>query len=265
LKNRTVNLKLHSRGDEVFLEDPELRDAHRERQDQLRHRQDFYRIRLEYELECDRVIQKRNAPREIMAEQVEAGNDTIRELDRAHLANCVMQHTAFNEGWRLQERPSVKKHRDEIAELISNCDAVAIAGGHVATLINRLTLFGIGDMLKSGKGKTVFAWSGGAMAVSERVVLFHDDPPQGPGATEVLDAGLGLCPGAVVFPEPEKRLRMEQKDRMSRLTRRFAPAHCLLLPARSRVTWRSGQFSSAHGVLRLRPTGDVAIFEPEAP
>ena len=179
LQNRTVNLKLHARGDEVFLEDPELRDAHRERQDQLRHRQDFYRIRLEYELECDRVIQKRNAPREIMAEQVETGNDTLRELDRTHLANCVMQHTAFNEGWRLQERPSVKKHRDEIAELIGDCEAVAIAGGHVATLVNRLTLFGLGPMCK---GKTVFAWSAGAMAVSERVVLFHDDPPQGPGA-----------------------------------------------------------------------------------
>jgi hypothetical protein len=263
LQNRTVNLKLHARGDEVFLEDTELRDAHRERQDVLRHRQDFYRIRLEYELECDRVIRQRNAPAEIVAEQAEAGNDTVRELDRAHLANCVMQHTAFNEGWRLHERPSVAKHREEIAELIGDCEAIAIAGGHVATLINRLSLFGIGDILKSGKGKTVFAWSGGAMAVSERVVLFHDDPPQGPGATEVLDAGLGLAPGAVLLPEPEKRLKLDQKDRMSRLTRRFAPAQCLLLPARSRVTWRNGQFTNAHGVLRLRPTGDVALFEPE--
>ncbi|HEX4386377.1 MAG TPA: hypothetical protein VH083_25660 [Myxococcales bacterium] len=260
LQNRTVNLKLHARGDEVFLEDTELRDAHRERQDVLRHRQDFYRIRLEYELECDRVIRQRNAPAEIMAEQAEAGNDTVRELDRAHLANCVMQHTAFNEGWRLHERPSVKKHRDELAEIIDDCDAIAIAGGHVATLINRLALFGIGPLCK---GKTVFAWSGGAMAVSERVVLFHDDPPQGPGATEVLDAGLGLCPGAVFFPEPEKRLKLEQKDRMARLTRRFNPAQCLLLPARSRVTYRNGQYSNAQGVLRLRPTGDVALFEPE--
>lgn len=260
LQNRTVNLRLHQRGEDVFLHDPELRDAHRERQDVLRHRQDFYRIRLEYELEADRVIRQRTAPAEIMAEQAEASNDTIRELDRAHLANCVMQHTAFQEGWRLHERPSVAKHRKEIAGIIDDCDAVAIAGGHVATLINRFSLFGIGDLVKD---KTVFAWSGGAMAVSERVVLFHDDPPQGPGATEVLDAGLGLCPGAVFFPEPEKRLRLDQKDRMARLTRRFAPALCLLLPARSRVTFRDGQFSSANGVLKLRPSGEPAIFEPE--
>jgi hypothetical protein len=46
----------------------------------------------------------------------------------------------------------------------------------VAVLVNRLRLFGLGDLVAD---KTVFAWSAGAMAVSERVVLFHDDPPQG--------------------------------------------------------------------------------------
>ena len=38
---------------------------------------------------------------------------------------------------------------------------------------------------------------------------------------EVLDAGLGLCPGVVVFPEPEKRLRLEQTDRVASQARRF--------------------------------------------
>jgi hypothetical protein len=261
LRGRIVNLELHARGEDVFLKDPDLRDAHRERQDVLRHRQDFYRIRLEYEMEADRVIRQRTAPADILAEQAEISNETVRELDRAHLANCVMQHTAFNEGWRLHERPSVARHRREIAAIVKGCEAIAIAGGHVATLVNRLTLFGIGDL---AAGRAVFAWSGGAMAVSERVVLFHDDPPQGPGASEVLDAGLGLVPGAVFFPEPEKRLRLDQNDRMHRLARRFAPAHCLLLPARSRLTFRDGRFSSAQGVLKLRPTGETAPFEPEA-
>ena len=50
LGGRTVNLRLHARSDELFREDPALRDAHRERQASLRHRQDFYRIRLEHEL-----------------------------------------------------------------------------------------------------------------------------------------------------------------------------------------------------------------------
>jgi hypothetical protein len=260
LGGRTVNLELHARGERVFAEDPELRDAHRERQDVLRHRQDFYRIRLEYEMECDRIISQRTAPPEILAEQAELSTQALRELDRAHLANCVMQHTAFKEGWRLHERPSVAKHRAEIAGLVEDCEAIAIAGGHVATLLNRLTLFGIGEL---AAGRTVFAWSAGAMAVSERVVLFHDDPPQGPGASEVLDAGLGLVPSAVFFPEPEKRLRIADQERMHKLYRRFAPAQCLLLPARSRVTFRDGNLSSPHGVLKIRPSGDPAVLEAD--
>ena len=261
LEHRTVNLRLHGRGEEVFLRDPELRAAHREKQDSLRHRQDFYRIRLEHQLEADRVIRQRVAPAEIAAEQMEASNDSIRELDRWHLSHCAMQHVVFEQGWRLHERPSVARHRAEIAALVAGCEAVAIAGGHVASLINRLALFGIGELLGA---RPVFAWSGGAMAVSERVVLFHDDPPQGPGASEVLDAGLGLCPGAVFFPEPEKRLRLDRKDRVAGLARRFAPSLCLTLPARARVTWREGRFSSAHGVQRLRSSGEQVLFEPEA-
>jgi len=261
LGHRTVNLRLHARGEEVFLADPDLRAAHREKQDALRHRQDFYRIRLEHELEADRVIRQRVAPPEIVAEQAEASIDSIRELDRWHLSRCAMQHVVFSEGWRLHERPSVAGHRAQIAALVEGCEAIAIAGGHVASLINRLALFGIGELVG---GRPVFAWSAGAMAVSERVVLFHDDPPQGPGASEVLDAGLGLCLEAVFFPEPEKRLRLEQKDRVASLARRFAPALCLTLPARSRVTWRAGQFSSAHGVQRLRSSGEHVPFEPQA-
>src|SRR5258708_6486490 len=54
LDGRVVNLRLHARAEEVFGEDPELRDAHRGRQDSLRPRQDFYRIRLEHALDADR-------------------------------------------------------------------------------------------------------------------------------------------------------------------------------------------------------------------
>jgi hypothetical protein len=93
------------------------------------------------------------------------------------------------------------------------------------------------------------------MAISDRVVLFHDSPPQGPGASEILDAGLGLIPDVVVLPEPERRLHLDRKDRVQRLVRRFEPATCLALPARSRVTWRDGVFSGAHEVLQLRASG----------
>ena len=255
----TVNLTLHARGEEVFRADPELRHAHRERQDWLRHRQDFYRIRLEHELAAALVIQKRVAPPELAAEQSDQSIRAVQALDAGHLANCVRLHDEFEKQWALAERPSVAKHRAEIAGLLEGCAAVAIAGGHVASLINRLTLFGLGPLLK---GKTVFAWSGGAMAISERIVLFHDDPPQGPGVSEVLDAGLGLVPGVVVFPQPEQRLHLNRTDRIAWLVRRFSPARSLALPARSRITWSDGQLSSAEGVIELRADGSNGPFEP---
>ena len=125
-----------------------------------------------------------------------------------------------------------------------------------------MKLFGIGDL---AGGRIVFAWSGGAMAVSEQVVLFHDDPPQGAGASEVLDTGLGICPGVVVFPEPEKRLRLDRKDLVARMARRFSPSFCLALLARSRMTWRAGRFDSIHGVQWLRADGETVPFDPQEP
>ena len=265
LGHRTVNLKLHARGEELFEEDPELREAHRERQDALRHRQDFYRIRLEHALAAEQVIRQRAAPPEIALFEAEASVEGIRELDRAHLAACARQHQAFEGRIRLEQRPALLRHRRELAAIVSGCQAIGIAGGHVATLINRLSLFGLARL---AAGKIVFAWSGGAMAITDRVVLFHDHPPQGPGATEVLDAGLGLVPGVVAMPQPEQRLQLDQPgsaERIERLVRRFAPARCLLLQSRSRVTWRYGGFTEVEGVEELDASGAHRPFDPAAP
>jgi hypothetical protein len=47
---------------------------------------------------------------------------------------------------------------------------------------------------------------------------------------------------------------------VQRLVRRFEPAVCLALPARSRITWRDGVFSASHDVALLRSTGRVTPF-----
>ena len=253
LGGRTVNLRLHARGEELFKADPELRDAHRARQESLRHRQDFYRIRLEFELEAERVIRQRAAPADIVSDEADGSIEAIRELDARHLALCARIRNDFDARWDLANRPSVQQHRAELAALVASCDAVAIAGGHVATLVNRMTLFGIGDLVGQ---RTIFAWSGGAMAISDRIVLFHDDPPQGPGASEVLDAGLGLIPGVVVLPQPELRLHLDRKDRVQSMVRRFAPARCLALPSCSQATWKHGRLSSVSGVIELDANGE---------
>jgi hypothetical protein len=252
LGGRTVNLRLHARGEELFAEDPELRAAHRERQDALRHRQDFYRIRLEHALEADQVIGVRAAPPEIALDEAEISIGAIRELDRTHLLGCAKEHARFEERIQTATRPSVQRHREELSRILVGCDSIGIAGGHVATLINRLSLFGIGQL---AAGKTVFAWSGGAMAITSRLVLFHDQPPQGPGATEVLDAGLGLASGVVALPQPEQRLHLDQHARLDRMVRRFVPDRCFLLPSRSWVSLRAGKLEASDGVSELLPGG----------
>ncbi len=260
LGGRTVNLRLHERAEEVFKADPALKAAHRERQEVLRHRQDFYRIRLEHSLEAEHVIRQRAAPADILAEEEHASIDAIRALDDWHLAQCARVRKEFAPRCDTPDSKELARHRAEVAAALKPCEAVAIAGGHVATLLNRLSLFQIDKLVGP---RVVFAWSAGAMAISDRVVLFHDDPPQGPGVSELLDEGLGLAPGVVVFPEPAERLRLDSADRIELLARRFAPAHCLGFPARSRVILKGTRFSAPEGVLCLRRDGTHGPFDPK--
>ncbi|MCS6858197.1 MAG: hypothetical protein NZM37_10840, partial [Sandaracinaceae bacterium] len=88
LFRRTINLRLYARAEEVWREDPEFREAHRARQDRLRHKQDFYRIRLEHALESAFVIQKRKAPSDILEEEEAMSIRLLQEIDRTHLEQC---------------------------------------------------------------------------------------------------------------------------------------------------------------------------------
>ena len=258
LGGRTVNLKLHARAEEVFRKDRELAAAHRERQAILRHRQDFYRIRLEHALDAQHIIDNRQAPPDILEDEASASIQAIRDLDRMHVERCVKDNREFDERYKPLERAIIAEQRAEIAEIVKGCDAIAIAGGHVASLLNRLRLF---DIARLAKNKYIFAWCGGAMVISERVVLFHHAPPQGPGAAEVLDEGLGLAGDVVVLPQPEFRLRLDDRERLQVMARRFAPATCLAMPSRSRVTWLRRGPQNAHGVIALREDGTHVRFE----
>ncbi len=263
LHHATINLKLYERADRVWKADTALREAHRARQERMRLKQDFYRIRLEHELEAAHVIESRRAPADVLEEERTASVQALRDLDTLHLANCTRDKAAWNAKWRPLEREAVRRERDEIIALLDGVAAVAIAGGHVATLLNRLELFGMDELLK---GRPLLAWSAGAMAISERVVLFHDSPPQGQGAAEVLDRGLGLCPEVVPLPAPEQRLALDDVERVTRFARRFAPALSLGMPACAHITWNGLAFVRPHKIQRLREDGSVErLGWPDAP
>lgn len=247
-----VNLNLHARGNALFAKDKELAKAHRERQVLLRHLQEVYRIRLDHASAAEHEVAHYDMPERMRDEMVSTSIEAIQQLDAWHLQKCQSVRDDFDQRMDVKNRPEVLKHVNEIKEILEGCAAVAIAGGHVAVLINRLMLFGLGDLIGA---RPVFAWSAGAMAITDRIVLFHDDPPQGQIARQVLDVGLGIVPRTVVFPTPERRLALDNTERISLLARRFGPATCIVLPDRAFVTWNGSSYGRATGAIRLAESG----------
>jgi len=254
LGGRVVNLGLYARADEVFDADRELFAAYRARQERLQRFQELYRLRLGFAMEPARRLLRRRGGGEVVRAEVEEAIEALRRLDAAHLERARSVYRAFEERWRPLERDSVRRHRDELREVLEGCEAFAIAGGHVAVLLNRLRLFGISELVV---GKPLFAWSGGAMVAGERLVLFHDHPPQGPGDAEVLGEGLGLYTGVLPLPDARHRLSLDDGARVSLLARRFPDDVCVAIDDGAIYFRRDGEWSAAGTLRRLAPDGSV--------
>jgi hypothetical protein len=105
-----------------------------------------------------------------------------------------------------------------------------------------MRLFQLGELLAS---KPIIAWSAGAMALSERIVLFHHKAPQGRRDAEILDAGLGIVQRLVTLPNAQMRLDLRNRKRMALFGRRFAPATCCTLDSDSLIQLENGQITAA--------------------
>ncbi|MEM9555086.1 MAG: Type 1 glutamine amidotransferase-like domain-containing protein [Acidobacteriota bacterium] len=262
LEREVIDLRLHGRTEEVFAADPELAAAHRRRQDRLQELQRLYRYRLDFALEPARELMRRPGDDPLLVAEREAAIDAVRELDRRHLENVEAEHRRFLETWSPAARPEVVRHRDELAQQIEGAAAIAIAGGHVAVLANRLRLFDLVPLLRR---RPILAWSAGAMVLARRIVLFHDSPPQGAGNPDVLDQGLGLH-DLVPLPHARHRLRLEDPARVALFARRFAPERCtpldegMALERHADGAWR--EVASAY---RLDAGGEVVPLEERAP
>jgi peptidase E len=249
-----VELGLHARGEDVFASDAELAAAHKARQLKLKLMQDFYRVRLEHAAQAARAVSVRRADPELVAEEHAASLAVLQYLDRDHLDRCRAVHAAFEAALEPRKRPVLAQHIQELRAAIEPTDAVVIAGGHVAVLLNRLQLFGIAELAGA---RPIIAWSAGAMALTERVVLFHDDPPHGQAISEVLDAGLGLARDLVVLPEPRLRLHLDDETRVSELAQRYAPATCVALDHGAQIWVDGGRAIRTSSAQRLDPSGRV--------
>jgi hypothetical protein len=246
----SFNLRLHGRGERVWNEDPELAAGHRELQRKVRYLRRVYNFRLARVMEAWIRIQEAQGDPEILGPEEASALEDVQRLDHHHRQRLRELRTDFYGRFDPLMRDAVSRQRDEIAEKLVRSRLVVMTGGHVPVLLNRLRLFGLDQLLE---GKVLTALGGGAMALAEQVVLFHDSPPWGPGHAEVGEVGPGLYPAVVPFPNPSVRLRLDDHSRVSRMARRFAPATCLLLEPGTRVDW-DGSWSTSEA-RRLGPEG----------
>jgi len=261
---RTVlNLRLYRRAEEAMLCDWELAAAYRERRARLTELGDHFRARLVHAHAAARAMRRRRGTEAILGPEREDALAALRALDERHLRRLEEVHAEFEERWRPGERKAVAERREEVRRLLADCGAVALAGGNVAVLSHRLRLFGMAPLLRD---RAVFAWSAGAMAAGERIVLFHENPPQGPGIPEVFGSGLGLFPGLLPLPHARTRLRLENRRRVSLFAERFAPLRCVALDEGDGAAWDGARWTAAAGGARLlRADGTVGPFPPAGP
>ena len=214
LGDRAVNLRLWQRWQEVLEADPELATAELNHREVLAELQELYAVRLQHAGAAVAAVRRAHRPR-VGAAVLADAEETVRQIDARHLDRVREADADFAAAWRPAERDAVARHRAEVAGLLH--DVLVVAGGHVGVLLHVLRLFGV---LPAGP---VIAWSAGAMALTERVVLFADS------AAEVLGTGLAVLPEVVLLPHARRRLDLGDADAVGRLARRFAPDRCLVL------------------------------------
>jgi hypothetical protein len=259
LGGRMVNLELYRRWQEIVASDGHYALAERKLTVLLAEIQAMYAIRLNHQMASLEAVSRR---KEIPAVQTAAMFDSIRalqELDRWHLNAVAETRDEFFTSVRLGERDSVLAHRARIAELVADCSGMVFAGGHVGVLLHVLHIFDLSRVIRG----PVIAWSAGAMALSDRVVLFHDFAASGDRHAELYAEGLGVYPDVLPFPHARRRLKLDDASRLGQMALRFNPRICLLLNDGARVD------VTDHGPLPpgarfLARTGGVTTVEGDA-
>ena len=259
LGGRAVNLELHRRAERVFEADPEFAAAHHTRQELFREMQDIYVLRLDAALHACTLLDRRPGHALLLDEEREAALEAVRTLDAAHAARLAEVHAEFEARYRPLERAAVVREGVQIESLLARVDGLAIAGGHVAVLLNRLRLFGV---LELSGDKPVLAWSGGAMVCAKALVLFHDDPPFGSGNPQVLDQGLGLEDAFVFLPHARRRLDLADAERLARFAKRFR-GRTLAVLEDGAMLLRNPEWSADEGCLAIDEAGAVVPMSPQ--
>lgn len=270
LGQEVVVLPLYTWFEAVMAEVPDLRAQYRARQDELVDLRRLHRLRLGAAMSvADELLQRARGALE--EEHLRYAFDDVRQIDQQLLDAAGRIHAAHRHAsWG--EHPVVASLQQRAAQMVEDARLVAIAGGHVAVLLNRMQFFGVDGLLRRrhAAGRPIIAWSAGSMVMSERIVLYYDDPPNaggpragsesGPAWPELLDYGFGLVPGVVMLPHARQRLRLDDPVRVGALATRFGPAACLGVENGAWLDVVDGRWvnrGEAGTAVQLHPDGSV--------
>ena len=158
-------------------------------------------------------------------------SDIVREMDARHLERVAERRTPSSGrvAGRTTGRP-IAEAREAIAHELSDAEAVVIAGGPRRGAAGRPAPV----QHRPRPRPPVIAWGAGAMALTERVVLFHDRAAHGPAHRRDATAGLGLVRRPWRSPSARDRLDLSDPVRMAICWPAGSPrpAACCSTPAR---------------------------------
>ncbi len=255
IERKVEDLHLYRRNDELLSEVPDLAAAMRKRQARLTEQQRMYRERLKQLALAARQTLRFDGDADLVAAEQRHAVAQLRALDRHHLHRCESIWSQFRGVYNAESDARLARHAAEIAAIVERCAAVVITGGNVAVIINRMRLFGVGDLINDCN---IVAWSAGAMVLGDRVVLYHERSPEGRRDPEVFGAGCGILPGYVFLPDARHRLRTGDRRRIELFCRRFSPDTSVTLDNGDELHFRGDEVARSQSARCLGHDGRLS-------
>lgn len=249
--NPIVNLRLYHRFRSLETQAPELTAGWTAKQEALRRVKERYRLRFHNALGAAVALHAES--RDTGCPWFKQAIRHLHEADQLFLSEAKLLHDHFVEQFHPAQHPLVAQVRAEMVADLEGCSALCIAGGHVGVLRNRLSFFDLGPELIR---RPLFAWSGGAMVLTDRVLLYHDHTAHGPGTSELLDHGFGLLRNVVFLPHARERLDLGDTVGLAVLAHRMAPRQLVAL--QNGAIYEDGRYTGETGAaFRIQLDGSM--------